>query len=539
MQKRGVEPLSPLQPLGGRARLPPSRPRKKTGGVSPRRLLPLLMLVAFGLYGMWFTRAAQATQDAPPAAAEPAAAPVDAPPAAAAATSAVAIAAATAAPATAAAAAAAAASQQPPTPTHAEERAAALAALADGRCDRSVASPHFSPANPGGSAAVGNASRVAHFSGEQYFDVRAEGGGGFERVAMSVTAWVRPAGPEGVGESASIQTVASSKSSGCESSAQHHGFAVFVNEWNTNSEQLYASWGNGASGCEELATSNGAVKAGVWTHVAAVFDESAVRLYVNGKLSADSATAGGYRRIVGGRSPVERPLSSHPVRVGMHPDGLHGLVGQLDEVAVWPVALSAADVEHVMCGRLAALADASALAPSFRFSFEDGGSSGGGSGGCCALAPPVGGEAPRRAVVVMPPREKEFATPRTLSLAQTADAAAAKAARASGRAQSLANLERISGIGANEGMAGDDPQQARRAAPTALRATDRPRPRLPHTHSHRLPSPGAQDWPLPWLKVSGRPRPDAATINASNALAYERREHVRNVMKRAWSAYRR
>ena len=153
----------------------------------------------------------------------------------------------------------------------------------------------------------------------------------------------------------------------------------------------------------------------------------------------------------------------------------------------------------------------------------------------------MGGEAPPRAVVVMPPREKEFATPRTLSLAQTADAAAAKAARASGRAQSLANLERISGIGANEGMAGDDPQQARRAAPTAVRATDRPTARLASAHplSPRLPSPGAQDWPLPWLKVSGRPRPDAATINASNALAYERREHVRNVMKRAWSAYRR
>ena len=63
----------------------------------------------------------------------------------------------------------------------------------------------------------------------------------------------------------------------------------------------------------------------------------------------------------------------------------------------------------------------------------------------------------------MPPREKEFATPRTLSLAQTADAAAAKAARASGRAQSLANLERISGIGANEGMAGTT--LSRRAGP--------------------------------------------------------------------------
>ena len=233
-----------------------------------------------------------------------------------------------------------------------------------------------------------------------------------------------------------------------------------------------------------------------------------MRLYVNGQLSADSATAGGYRRIVGGRSPVEQPLSSHSVRVGMHQDGLHGLVGQLDEVAVWPVALSAADVEHVMCGRLAALADASALAPSFRFSFEDGGSSGGGSGGCCALAPPVGGEAPPRAVVVMPPREKEFATPRTLSLAQTADAAAAAAARASGRAQSLANLERISGIGANEGMAGDDPQQARRAAPTAsARPTRRPTipASPPTTLSPRLPSPRTQDWPLPTASVSGRP----------------------------------
>jgi len=47
-----------------------------------------------------------------------------------------------------------------------------------------------------------------------------------------------------------------------------------------------------------------------------------------------------------------------------------------------------------------------------------------------------------------------------------------------------------------------------------------------------------QGWPLPWLPARPRKAIDSATVNASDALAYQRREAVRGVMRRAWAAYR-
>ena len=48
------------------------------------------------------------------------------------------------------------------------------------------------------------------------------------------------------------------------------------------------------------------------------------------------------------------------------------------------------------------------------------------------------------------------------------------------------------------------------------------------------------EWPLEWVTAeewTNRERPTAAQINASDALALVRREHVRNVFKRAWRSY--
>ena len=419
---------------------PPSRPRKRRRR-PPRRLLPLLMPRIRALRHVVHARA-QATQDAagrrgaaaapvarhprrrpPPRLSQSLPPPPPRPP--------------------------------PPLPPPrrvaaaadadaAEERAAALAALADGRCDRSVASPHFA-GQPG---RVGRRrQRVARrAASEQYFDVRAEGGGGFERVAMSVTAWVRPAGPEGVGERL-IQTVASSKSSGCESSAQHR-LRRLRQRVEHKLEQLYASWGNGASGCEELATSNGAVKA--------ASGRTSLRSSTRAPCASGHASSqptrparGGYRRIVGGRS-VERPLSSHSVRVGMHPDGLHGLVGQLDEVAV-ACALTAADVEHERAD--GSRCRSSAPPP---LAVEDGGS-GGGSAAAARSRRPWARGAPRAV-------GDSHRVRRNSRRARPARADGGRGGGEGGaRAQSLANLERISGIGANDGMAGTT--LSRRAGP--------------------------------------------------------------------------
>lgn len=69
-----------------------------------------------------------------------------------------------------------------------------------------------------------------------------------ERKEMSISAWVKWDGPESEGEATSMQTVVSNKDSGCDRNSGHHGFAVFINEWNTNSGQLYLSWGNDQAG---------------------------------------------------------------------------------------------------------------------------------------------------------------------------------------------------------------------------------------------------------------------------------------------------
>ena len=50
------------------------------------------------------------------------------------------------------------------------------------------------------------------------------------------------------------------------------------------------------------------------------------------------------------------------------------------------------------------------------------------------------------------------------------------------------------------------------------------------------------EWPLEWVGAeewAARERPSAEQVNASDALARVRREHVRNVFKRAWRAYER
>ena len=69
---------------------------------------------------------------------------------------------------------------------------------------------------------------------------------------------------------------------------EHYGVALFVNEWNTNSGQLYLSWGNALSGCEELSTPPNSLPPDTWAYVTAVLGGGAARLYINGVLSADT-----------------------------------------------------------------------------------------------------------------------------------------------------------------------------------------------------------------------------------------------------------
>ena len=88
-----------------------------------------------------------------------------------------------------------------------------------------------------------------------------------DHEALTISAWVYVNA-----DASSIQTVLANKAAGCEPSRAHHGFALFVNEWETRSQQAWLSWGNDLSGCEELGSEHGSVPLATWTHLAASFE---------------------------------------------------------------------------------------------------------------------------------------------------------------------------------------------------------------------------------------------------------------------------
>lgn len=129
-----------------------------------------------------------------------------------------------------------------------------------------------------------------------------------DNQALTLGVWVYvSAGSE------SIQTVVSSKAAGCDANPSHYGFALFVNEWQTASQQAWLSWGNEHSGCEELGSARQAVPYTTWTHLAAVFEPHAdgehftARVYVNGALSATTEKGGP------GSAKISTALPSRPL----------------------------------------------------------------------------------------------------------------------------------------------------------------------------------------------------------------------------------
>ncbi|MFA7602290.1 MAG: LamG domain-containing protein, partial [Novosphingobium sp.] len=70
----------------------------------------------------------------------------------------------------------------------------------------------------------------------------------------------------------------------------------------------------------------------IWQHVAATYDGTALRLYVDGVLAAER----GYSEAIG--------HSSGPLLIGSSPDGYGGWSGSIDEVRVWNVARTAEQI---------------------------------------------------------------------------------------------------------------------------------------------------------------------------------------------------
>jgi len=399
--------------------------------------------------------------------------------------------------------------------------------------------------------------------------------------------WVQLALPSNPNEVRSIQTLISSKASGCEVDGSHNGIALFANAWNTNSGQLFLSWGNSHSGCEELATREQVLTPGRWHFVAATRDTAGhAALYVDGELLASTdetqgfsdATKGARMRVVGGTAPIAIDAwRSHPLRFGAHvvaehgspTDNLHYLRGYLANVAVHTVALSESQQRRLICGVYESIwgiggiggmpAPLLLLRPPKGHTTVD-------TGAFDPLSRPAGGfvlVSPGESGVDHEKHPPPFITsakkPKALGLSlhelerrkqeeihrkleeerqKELAAEAAQAAEAAAAAAAGGGGDGGGGGGDGGGGGGGDGGGGGWSAGVV------PTPRFKLAREgggggDMLSSgPVKEGWPIPWLPARPRKPFDAAAVNASDALAYKRREAVRGVMRRAWSSYR-
>lgn len=320
--------------------------------------------------------------------------------------------------------------------------------------------------------------RVGSFNGEQWLSLKLPREL-VEPSPMTLTAWVLLQEAPPTGEVMSIQTIAASKHSGCQPDEWHNGIALFVNAWNTDSGQLYLSWGNRLSGCEELSSAGRVIEPGSWAFVSASFTaEGAALISVNGKIVAHTGRHLGDMKTTGKPWVVDRVPGPRNLRVGTHTDGTHPLHGFVAQFGVWDAALTEEQVLLAMHGCSAQLGLQAAI-----------------------LVPFLG-----------QPKQSSF------------DATEVTGTQASNVISLPDEQHMLPGL--VDFSAASGKVRVRQFSSTPLPSSSL------SLETKEL------GWPLAWLPPRNVNFTDAAKINESESTALFRRDKVKGVMQRAWIAYR-
>ena len=98
----------------------------------------------------------------------------------------------------------------------------------------------------------------------------------------------------------------------------------------SGAQKIYAGFTNGGS--STTVTSSANLQLNTWTHIAATYDGSSLKIYVNGTLTGSVANAGGL------------PSGTDAWYLGRAADGSSFFPGTMDEVRIWNVVRSQSDI---------------------------------------------------------------------------------------------------------------------------------------------------------------------------------------------------
>ncbi len=150
---------------------------------------------------------------------------------------------------------------------------------------------------------------------------------------MSIGAWVKWGSKTGIASWANIVTLNNSTGSG------DVGQFWLQHDWSNN----YFEFAVQTTNSRKQVIGNVVCVPGNWYYVAGVYDGSAIKLYVNGKLQNSASQNGN----------ISSFISTYKFMIGKWANTGRYFNGEIDEVSLWNKALTQTQIRSIMCQKLA------------------------------------------------------------------------------------------------------------------------------------------------------------------------------------------